>query len=193
MSDPSPENTTDRFEKLETLRKAAWESIASRRQFEWRLCIAFWTLLLAIVAAFGTGRVPSFDDSHRCSAVTLHVIAAILALVLGMVHTFWLFGLKIAYRLDKREESDFREAMRNIAGYSEKEDLTRWRNEAIDSGWKQVFIQTAMTWILVSLAVIIIVFHCIGYKATKTSDKSADAAQFHSNLSLKPMRRLGYV
>jgi hypothetical protein len=174
MSDPSPENTTNRFEQLETLRKAAWESIANHRQFEWRLCIAFWTLLLAIVAAFGTGHVPSFDDSHRCSAVTFHVIAAIVALVLGAVHTFWLFGLKSAYRLDKREESDIREEMRKIAEYPEKPDLTEWRKEAVNSGWKrQVFVQTAMTWILVSLAVFIIVFHCIGYKAPKTSDKSA--------------------
>ena len=152
------------IQKLETLRKAAWESISNRRQFEWRLCIAFWTLLLAIVAAFGTGHVPSFDGSHRCSAAIFHVIAVIVALVLGVVHTFWLFGLQKAYTLDKREESDFREEMRRIAEYREQEYLTGRRNKAIKAWWKQVFVQTAMTWILVSLAVIIIVFHCIGYK-----------------------------
>ena len=92
MSDPSPENTTNRFEQLETLRKAAWKSIANRRQFEWRLCIAFWTLLLAIVAAFGTGHVPSFDGSQGCSAVIFHVIAAIRSTCIGScahVLAFW--------------------------------------------------------------------------------------------------------
>jgi hypothetical protein len=57
-----------RFEKLETLRKAAWESIANRRQFEWRICIAFWTLLLAIIFGFGTGQVrasPQPTDAGR--------------------------------------------------------------------------------------------------------------------------------
>ena len=176
MNGPSPENTTPenaikRFEQLETLRKAAWESIANHRQFEWRLCIAFWTLLLVIVAAFGTGQVPTFDHSHRCAAVTFHVIAAIVVVALGAVHTIWFFILKSAYRLDKREESDFREEMRKIAGYSEKEYLTSWRNEVISSRWTQVFVQTAMTWILVSLAVITIIFHCVGYKAPKRSDK----------------------
>ena len=66
--------------------------------------------------------------------------------------------------MDKREESDFREEMRRIAEYREQEYLTGRRNKAIKAWWKQVFVQTAMTWILVSLAVIIIVFHCIGYK-----------------------------
>jgi hypothetical protein len=177
MNGPSPENTTPentikRFEQLETLRKAAWESIANRRQFEWRLCIAFWTLLLVIVAAFGTGQVPTFDHSHRCAAVAFHVLAAIVPLVLGTVHTIWLFGLKNAYRLDKREESDFRRVMRKIAVYDEDPELTDWRQELIKTGWKrQVFVQTAMTWILVSLAVITIIFHCVGYKAPKRPDK----------------------
>jgi hypothetical protein len=160
-----------RFEQLETLRKAAWESIATRRQFEWRLCIAFWTLLLAIIAAFGTGHVTIFDHSHPCAAVTFHVIAAIVVLALGVVHTIWLFIIENAYTLDKREESDFREEMRKIAGYTEKGYLTEWREKAIKSGWTQVFVQTAMTWILFSLAVIIIIFHCVGYKAPKRSDK----------------------
>jgi hypothetical protein len=132
MSDPSPENTTNRFEQLETLRKAAWESIANRRQFEWRLCIAFWTLLLAIVAAFGTGHVTSFDDSHRCSAVTFHVIAAIVALVLGAVHTFWLFGLKNAYRLDKREGAIFEKRCERL--------LNTRRNQISRNGGKRRLI-----------------------------------------------------
>jgi uncharacterized membrane protein len=173
---PKMSYPSNRFEQLETLRKAAWESIANRRQFEWRLCIAFWTLLLVIVAAFGTGQVPTFDHSHRCAAVTFHVIAAIVVLALGIVHTIWLFGLKSAYRLDKLEESDFREVMRRIAEYTERPKLTELREEAIKSGWKQVFVQTAMTWILVLLAVIIIIFHCVGYKAPKRSDKSGPNA-----------------
>jgi hypothetical protein len=84
---PKMSYPSNRFEQLETLRKAAWESIANRRQFKWRLCIAFRTLLLVIVAAFGTGQVPTFDHSHRCAAVTFHVIAAIVVLALGVVHT----------------------------------------------------------------------------------------------------------
>ena len=43
-----------RFDKLEALRKAAWESISKRREFEWRVSIAFCGLLAAFVAGFGT-------------------------------------------------------------------------------------------------------------------------------------------
>jgi hypothetical protein len=45
----------DRFEKLETLRKAAWESISNRRQFEWQVSIPFWTLLAVFIGKFGNG------------------------------------------------------------------------------------------------------------------------------------------
>ena len=161
-----------RFEQLEALRKAAWESIANRRQYEWRICIAFWTLLLAIIVGFGAGQVRSFAPRDRGWEIAFHVIASVVPLLLASVHTWWLFGVHRAYRLDKREESDLREAMRDIAGFREAGKVTVWRSEAILSGSGQAFAQGGMTWVLTALAVLTILFHLVP-ASRRAPEKSA--------------------
>jgi hypothetical protein len=113
-----------RFENLETLRKAAWESIATRREFEWRVSLAFWSLLAAFIAG-----VVTHPDAIPCGA---RWPLAGFPFVLWIAHVIWLLGLNRAYRLDKREEGDLREAMRIEASYLENPCVTKWRNEIVD-------------------------------------------------------------
>lgn len=137
MSAPSSENTTARFDKLETLRKAAWESISARRQYEWRISIAFWTLLAAFIAGAATKHiaVPS------CAKFTLWIFP----LLLGIAHSVWLFGLLRAYEHDKLEEEELRQAMKGDVPHQDSERLIQRRKEIKSSFRYWNFFSQLMT------------------------------------------------
>jgi hypothetical protein len=139
-----------RFDKLEALRKAAWESISKRREFEWRVSIAFWGLLAAFVAGFGTRQSAV---SYSCSDRWL---LAFFALLLGVGHVLWLCGLRRAYKIDKREEEAFREEMRQEAPFHESEEITDLRKEARKSSWNfTAQLITTCTIILLAIFVVL--------------------------------------
>lgn len=140
----------ERFEKLETLRKAAWESISGRREFEWHVSIAFWTLLGAFIAGFGIGRVAEIHDSERW-------FLWIFPFSLGLAHSLWLCGLDRAYKIDKREEEAFRRAMRQDADvlFAEPKEDTDRRDKAKRSQWN-LRSQQITTWALTFLAMYVV-------------------------------------
>jgi hypothetical protein len=86
--------------------------ISKRREFEWRVSIAFWTLLAAFVAGFVTQHQTIVTQPISCSDSGL---LAFVAFLLGLGHSLWLWGLDRAYKIDKRQEEAFREAMRQDA------------------------------------------------------------------------------
>ena len=102
----------------------------------------------AFIAAFGTDKIPQFTKGDVCFAM-------IFPPILGLVHTVWIIGLRRAYTLDKREEGDFREAMRIDACYREDQCVTCLRNQTKASWWNQA-AQVAMTWTLTILAMFMI-------------------------------------
>ena len=127
------------FENLETLRKAAWESIATRREFEWRVSLAFWSLLAAFIAGVVTNKIPDVP----CVA---KLALSLFPLVLGFAHCRWLFGLNHAYDIDKQEEGDFRKAMRfQVPTYYEDALVTKWRNEILDRKKEPKTLRTCWT------------------------------------------------
>jgi hypothetical protein len=92
-----------RFESLETLRKAAWESIATRRKYEWQISISFWGFLLSFIGAVIAGGI----QIAGCTGLFLLAFP----LVLCGAHCWWLCGLSRAYSIDKKDEGAFRKAM----------------------------------------------------------------------------------
>ena len=106
----------NRFEALETLRKAAWESITTRRKYEWQISISFWGLLLSFIWALVTGKVPVAE----CTGLYL----LLFPLVLCGAHCWWLVGLFRAYTIDKKDEGAIRQAMRAEIELDPKYDVT---------------------------------------------------------------------
>lgn len=137
----------ERFQNLEILRKAAWESVASRREFEWRISLAFWSLLAAFIAGVATTKL---GVAGHCAKYALSIIPIVLA----YAHTRWLNGIERAHDLDRIEEGDFREEMRRVINYPEKSKVTDLRDVIMHSkGWNKG-AQLAATYALTMLAVI---------------------------------------
>lgn len=139
-----------RFENLETLRKAAWDSFATRREFAWKVSIAFWSLLAAFIAGVVTNKV-----YLGCLAKGL---LTAFPIILGCAHLLWIWGIRRGDLIDRMEEGDYRDAMRCEAAYSETEKLKKFRNQVVESTgfvkhWNAV-AQAMATIALLSLAVI---------------------------------------
>lgn len=93
-----------------------------RREYEWRVSIAFWTLLGGFIAALVTTKI---DLAGGWSCFLL-----LFPIILGAAHLQWLWGLFRAYTIDKKEEEAFRAAMRNFALYEEPKFVTDLREKA---------------------------------------------------------------
>ncbi len=105
-----------RFEDLETLRKAAWESIATRRKYEWQISISLWGLLFSFNGALVAGKMPVAGYAG--------LLLLIFPLVLCVAHYLWLVGLFHAYSIDKKDEGAFRTAMHDLIKLEPKYDVT---------------------------------------------------------------------
>ncbi len=98
----------NKFENLETLRKAAWESIAARRKYEWQISISFWGLLVSFIAALVTNKI------EIAGAGWVGLLLILVPLGLCTAHCMWIVGLFHAYTIDKKDEEDLRKAMHSI-------------------------------------------------------------------------------
>jgi hypothetical protein len=146
--------TLTKFEKLETLRKAAWESLATRREFEWRVSLALWSLLAAFV--YGVTK-------HKLGIVPWpeKITLGFVPILLGWAHILWLARLRRGDKLDKLEEGNFREEMRRDIPYAEPEKVTKNRGIILRSketrhAWDHwnFWSQTMVTLALTTLAII---------------------------------------
>jgi hypothetical protein len=99
------DETGNRFERLETLRKAAWESFTTRRKDEWKVNLSLW----GVLAAFTVGSLSGKWEFAGSPSEIMFVV--LLPMSLLILHLFWLSRLSRANRLDKAEEGDFRTAM----------------------------------------------------------------------------------
>jgi hypothetical protein len=97
----------NKFENLETLRKAAWESIAARRKYEWQVSISFWGLLGSFMATL----VLHKDEIAGYGGLWGLLSLLLVPVLLCVAHCWWLVGLFHAYTIDKKDEEDLRNAM----------------------------------------------------------------------------------
>lgn len=119
----------NRFEQLETLRKAAWESIVSRRAVEWRVSIALWSLLAAFIAS-----INSVDlELGGCARFALSLFPVMIAV--GYVD--WLSSMFEAYRIDKTEEGTLRGEMAKLADYQQDERVRTAVEQMVESRWRE--------------------------------------------------------
>ena len=151
----------NKFDALEQLRAAAWESFDKRRPFEWRVCIALWTAFAAFIGALVTGKgvIPT-----TASAVGTTVIA----LTILVLHYIWLRGLGHAHEADKHIHLFFNGQMMDMLGVQFPEKLAT-RLAATRRGWGTMFAnwnhlsQIGVTAVL-ALSTIITIWSAVGTK-----------------------------
>lgn len=125
--DPAP-TPGERFTRLDTLRKFAWESIEARRGMEWKASIALWTLQ----AAFAYGLIQAklaLADGEKI-AISFFPIGVLVA------HTWWMHGLFKAYNIDKLEELRLREQMGELACHTPDIRVVRQVEQYVRDRWE---------------------------------------------------------
>jgi flagellar biosynthesis protein FliQ len=115
-----------KFENLETLRKAAWDSFATRRAVEWRVSLAFWSVLAAFIYGVATDKIGAIPQKEK-------IVLTIIPIFIATVHISWLSGLWRADRFDKMEEGFLRDEMRREIQYKEPTELTDLRDKIVGS------------------------------------------------------------
>lgn len=126
---PSGSEPQKRFEQLEILRKASWESIASRRSVEWRVSISLWSILAGFIALV----ISVNPDLENCEKALL-LIVPVAAVV---IYAQWLCDMFKAYRIDKLEEGELRREMGKMAGYEQNKRVQNSVAEMIEDRWNE--------------------------------------------------------
>ena len=154
----------DKFENLETLRKAAWESIAARRKYEWQVSISFWGLLASFIAALVTNKI----EIAGGAGLGLLLVPVLLC----VAHCWWIVGLFNAYTIDKKDEEDLRNAMHSLVCFSsttadQRSKITEKRKKGALRNWN-TGSQIITTVTLGILAVYIVVWMSCGKQPSKS-------------------------
>jgi len=92
------------FDALAELRSAAWESYSGRRDHEWKVSLALWTSLSALTG-FALGK----DIGLKSRLVCFGALA--IAVVVLVLHAYWLHRLAKSNQVDRGMERHFRHLM----------------------------------------------------------------------------------
>ncbi len=154
----------NRFDNLETLRKAAWESITTRRKYEWQISIGFWGLLGSFIAALVTNRI----EIAGAAALGLLIVPVLLC----AAHCRWLLGLFRAYTIDKRDEEDLRKDMHSLVDFTsttcdERSEVRKTQEKGALGNWNTQS-QIVTTIALGILAAYIVVWMSFGEGPSKS-------------------------
>jgi hypothetical protein len=143
-----------RFESLESLRRAAYESFDSRRSYEWKLSLGIWTAqALALVALLQ----PTGEDFPLKTHWAV-LWGALVGVALVCLHGFLSHGFAKANANDKAESRHFMDAMVEKAMLKRSEfPFPRWDEGT--PGWRKWWShlgQIGITCMLAVAAVLII-------------------------------------
>jgi hypothetical protein len=161
----------NKFENLETLRKAAWESIAARRKYEWQVSISFWGLLGSFIAALVTNKI---EIAGGAGLGLLFVPVLLCA-----AHFLWIVGLFHAYTIDKKDEEDLRNAMHSLVCFTSttadgRSKVRERREKGALRNWNTLS-QIITTVTLGILAVYIVVWMSCGKEPSKSPQPTPTA------------------
>jgi hypothetical protein len=164
----------NKFDALEQLRAAAWDSFDKRRNFEWRVCIALWTAFAAFIGAVLTGKAPSTTTTATGGTI-------IIALAIIILHCIWLHGLCRANKADKDIAVFFEEQMMVMLNTEFSNNIKEQLKTIRDSGnWNSLF-QIGVTTIL-ALGAIITIWSASEPKTPEQLQKQSQNMQMESNV-----------
>jgi len=117
------DNNRRRFESLESLRRAAYESLNDRRSYEWKLSLSIWTALAILLAGLlqpaKTGEV--FPLKGPCVGFFAFIFGALLVIL----HAYWSNGASRANSVDRKVMLHFAHAMQNMLNLPYEEALQK--------------------------------------------------------------------
>ena len=150
----------NRFESMDSLRQAAYNSFNDRRSYEWKFSLSIWTALAVLLA----GLVQPAQDgaSFPLKGAAVWLVAAIVGVLLVLLHAYWSNGASRANSVDKGVALYFACAMQDMLMLSLPFDGDlRKKIEALPKteGWTQWshLAQVAIT-ALLSLAVVSVIY-----------------------------------
>src|ERR1035441_2148561 len=96
------------FDSLEVLRKATWERFDKRREFEWRVALAFW-------AGMGTFGALTIAKDSPLRGLNVVVGAVLMVFILVFLHWVFLSGLTRRNNIDRRMTTEFEDQMHKLS------------------------------------------------------------------------------
>ena len=146
-----------RFESLENLRQAAYESFNDRRSYEWKLSLAIWTgqaiFLAGLVQPLGA------TENFPLQAPWGWIGASLAGLVLVLLHITWSNGASKANSVDKGAWIHFAMVMQEMVNAPFNSDLLcEIAALPTNRNWRQWshFAQVTVTALLAGVSVLII-------------------------------------
>jgi hypothetical protein len=160
----------NKFENLETLRKAAWESIAARRKYEWQVSISYWGLLGSFIAALVTNK----NEIAGGAGWGLLLVPVLLC----VAHCRWLVGLFHAYTIDKQDEEDLRNAMHSLVCFTsttalKRSNVRKKREKGPLGNWNT--LSQIMTTVALGILAVIVVWMSCGKEPSKSPQPTPTA------------------
>jgi hypothetical protein len=142
-----------KFDALETLKQAEWESFHTRRHFEWKVCIALWTTYAAFIGTAFSGKIGPLPEW------SVLFVAAVMGIGV-CCHYFWISEITRANDLDRKKYFHFRDQMMERLGQEfptdikDKEQKYKDKKEGKGLRWSKSF-QVCITILLTLTAILI--------------------------------------
>jgi hypothetical protein len=148
-----------RFESLESLRLAAYNSFNDRRGYEWKFCLSIWTAQAVFLAGLLQPTKP--DEKFPLTFPCAWVFAAFIGFLIICLHIYWSNGLARANLVDKKIFLFYDRLMQIMLNVHFTEEIKKEIDELpTTKGWTQWshLAQVAITTLLaVAVAAIIAV------------------------------------
>lgn len=108
-------NTKNRFDSIALLWKGAWDNFNNRRVYEWKICLAIWTVFAIFIGSNISGDYKIFD---------IKIIVGIILIggLITIIHARWIFGLGRANRVDREIAIHYERILQKLSNseFSEK-------------------------------------------------------------------------
>lgn len=151
------DGTTTRWDRIESIRKASWESYRNRREYEWKISFGVWAALLALLhvllnrdSLFRTDAAaqPFLETPWLCLCryQTLQLGIALLSISILWLHVQFMRFVRNGHFIDQTRHEDCLKWQRRQTKWSDSREVRylvkdvqqkrfRWRKGALLLRW----------------------------------------------------------
>ena len=117
------EESKKKFDSLAILWKGAWDNFHERTKYDWKFCLAFWTVFVGLIYILIHEDITL--KKEYIPLWPLWVWALFIGLVSTLVHICWICGIKRADNLDRLIAIHYEEKMQDISNSRFDEKLQK--------------------------------------------------------------------
>lgn len=111
------EETTKLLVHLEVLRASAYKSFSDRREYEWKFCMALWTVLIVYISALVIGPMES-GKPLGVRGWPLFLGTLVGSVLMVVVHWRWTKGLSRANAINQEMADQITDQMRSLLQFA---------------------------------------------------------------------------